>query len=271
MRLERIVPYPQLETIVAWVRETLGEEFPHDTNGVWWAGDGRPIRTIGLALKGSPAIAQAAMDTDVDALLLHRPWGVLDHLPPEIGVIAVHEALDERLTTAENPWLARALGFVLSAKIRTRAHRPLLSIATASHPVQAGVLIERLAEWFPAVDCRMSLPPDALIETIAFANAMRPALLAIAAECGASVFLTGQLPAKIGPFFEQTPIMVAGLGQQAAEQWGLRWLAFTLERVFGMGIVWLETPSGATLSAAQLMRDTPESASYEFPKKPFWR
>lgn len=269
--VNQIPLYPHLETIATWVRDTLGEEFPHDTNGVWWPGNGRPIRTLGVALKGNAAIAQTAAETHVDAVLLHRPWGVVEHLSPDVGVIAVHEALDERLTTAENPWLARALGFVLTSKIRTRYRRPLISMATTMQPVSAQLFMERLVEWFPELECRLPLEADTPIYTIAFANAVRPALLAIAAECGASVFLTGKLPEKTHPFFEQSPITAIGLGQQAAELWGLCWLARTLERVFGIDIVWLEDPCGATLSGTPLMRAISESAKYEFSEEPLWR
>lgn len=232
---------PTIDQIAAWLRETLGEQFPADTNGVWCAGDGRPICKLGIAAQGSQQIAATAIEAGVDALLLHRPWG-LGAIPSEIGVLAVHEALDERLTTAENPWLAAALGFVLSSKLRTPAQRPLLTFATADTPIPAETVMNRLREWFPPMECWNPLAPDKPVSTIAFAIAMRPALLAIAAERGATLYLTCTLKERAHPFLEQSKLTAIGVGQAAAEQWGLLWLASHLQMAFGIEILWLDSP-----------------------------
>jgi putative NIF3 family GTP cyclohydrolase 1 type 2 len=232
--------YPTIHHIATWVRATLGDDYPTDTNGVWWLGDERPIQTLGIAIQGNKRIAQRAATAPVDAVLLHRPWG-LGNLPTEIGVLAVHEALDERLTTAENPWLADALGFMLSTKIRTTTHRPLLTLATTTTPIAAQTVMNRLEEWFAPLECWNPIAPDQPITTIAFSTAMRPALLAIAAECGASLYLTGTLKDKVHPFLEQIPIAAVGIGQAAAEQWGLLWLGTHLQMEFGINILWLDS------------------------------
>jgi putative NIF3 family GTP cyclohydrolase 1 type 2 len=70
---------------------------------------------------------------------------------------------------------------------------------------------------------------------------MRPALLAIAAECGATLYLTGTLKDKVYPFLEQSHITVVGVGQRAAEQWGMLWLGSHLQMEFGIEIVWLDS------------------------------
>ncbi len=233
------MPYPTLNQIASWVHGMLGDEFPADTNGIWWEGDGRPIRTLGLAVQGNKHVAGQAIAHKVDAVLLHRPWG-LGNLPDDMGILAVHEALDERLTTAENPWLAEALGFALSTKIRTPAHRPLLTLATADEPMTVETVMNRLREWFPPMECWNLAPPDMPVTKIAFATAMRPALLAIAAESGATLYLTGTLKEKAHPFLEQSHITAVGVGQAAAEQWGLLWLGSHLQMEFGIEIFWLD-------------------------------
>lgn len=242
MRLERVTPYPTIHQIAAWVQETLGDEFPTDTNGIWWTGNGRSIRKLGVAVQGSKQIAERAIQEGVDALLLHRPWG-LGNLPSDMGIIAVHEALDERLTTAENPWLASALGFAISTKIRTSAHRPLLTLATADTPIPAETLMNRLREWFPPMECWNPAEPDMPVTRIAFATAIRPALLAIAVECGATLYLTGTLKDRVQPFLEQSHLTAVGVGQRAAEQWGLVWLGSHLQIEFGIEIVALDSHS----------------------------
>ncbi len=232
--------YPTINQIASWVRHTLGDEFPADTNGVWWSGDGRPIRKLGIAVQGSKRIAARATLEGVDAVLLHRPWG-MGNLPANIGMIAVHEALDERLTTAENPWLADALGFEVSIKIRTATHRPLLTLATAVTPITVETVMNRLREWFPPMECWNPAPPEMAITTIALATAMRPALLAIAVDYGATLYLTGTLKDKAHPFLEQSDITAVGVGQAAAERWGLVRLGSHLQMEFGIAVVCLDS------------------------------
>lgn len=242
VRLERVMPFPTIYQIATWVQDILGDEFPIATNGVWWEGDGRPIRKLGLALQGSKQVAEQASACQVDAILLHRPWGV-GKLHNGIGILAVHEALDERLTTAENPWLAGALGFALSTKIRTLAHRPLLTLATTDEPMTVDTVMTRLREWFPPLQCWNLTAPDMPVTKIAFATAIRPTLLAIAAESGATLYLTGTLKEAVHPFLEQSHITAIGVGQAAAEHWGMVWLASHLQIEFGIEILWLASDS----------------------------
>ncbi len=228
-----------LEEMAAWVRATLGDDFPRDTNGVWQAGDGRAVARLGVGLAGNRLTAGQLARAGVDALLLHRPWG-LGEVPPGVGVLAVHEALDERLTTGENPWLAERLGFVLGEGIGARRGRPLVSLARRATPMPLGELLARVGEELGEGELWNPQPLTVPVQTIALANAMRPALVAVAASQGASLYLTGALRPAARPFLLQTEMAAVGLGHHATERWGLRWLARGLEGTFGVEIVWLD-------------------------------
>ena len=168
--------------LVHWISTTLGD-FPAATNGLWRAGDGRPLQRLAVALAGSEPVAEAALSASVDALLLHRPWG-LGPLPDAVAVIAAHEALDARLTTGHNPWLAARLGFTLVSSIGERDGWPLVAVAERGDAMPIAAFWQRLrtefATWQLWNDHALPTP----LRCIALANAMRPALVRGAAAAG---------------------------------------------------------------------------------------
>lgn len=231
-------PAPTLGEIAGWVRARLGDGFPPDTNGVWQVGDGRAMRCLGVAVAGSAEVAARASAAQVDGVLLHRPWG-LGPLPPGVGVLAFHEALDARLTVGENPWLAAHLGFTLGARIGAQQGQPLLCLAHASEGLTMEVLLARLGADFPRGELWNARPARQIVHTIALARAMRPALVAIAASQGAALYLTDSLRRAACPLLMQSEMAALGLGHAALERWGLRWLVAALQSEFGIGILWL--------------------------------
>lgn len=243
--MERAQPAPPqpacatLAALSAWVRSTLGEEFPVASNGLWQGDGTRPVRRLGVALRGTPEVAAAAARHGVDALLLHRPWG-LEGLAPGVGVLVFHEALDERLTTGDNPWLAARLGFTLGEGIGERLGRPLVRLAHAVRPGSVGGLLAGLRAEFGGYQLWNPADPEREVTTIALANAMRPALLACAAHAGATVYVTGALRRGTWATLWNHNVMAVGLGHAPVERWGLRWLADALARHFALQIVWLD-------------------------------
>jgi putative NIF3 family GTP cyclohydrolase 1 type 2 len=230
---------PTIQDLAEWVRHTLGHGFPPDTNGVWRTGDRRPVHRLGIALAGSQDVTARARHTAVDALLLHRPWQ-LGELPHGVGVLAVHEALDQRLTTGENPWLARQLGFTLGEGIGQRQGQPLVCLAHSDQPSTVGELLTQLHQDFPSIEIWNPQPRSQLVQTIALANAMQPKLVASAAERGVVLYLTGTLRTAAYPTLMQTQMAALGLGHQAIEQWGLRWLSQAIQQAFSLELVWLD-------------------------------
>lgn len=233
---------PTIERLARWVRHTLGDDFPPDTNGIWQAGDHRPIRRLGIALAGSQEVATQAQYVNLDALLLHRPWQ-LGELPQNIGVLAVHEALDQRLTMGENPWLAQQLGFTLGKGLGQRRGRPLVSLAHTHQPTTVGEVLTRLGRDFPKIEIWHPQLQSQIVPTIALANAMQPKLVIEAAEHGAVLYLTGALRTAAHTALMQTKMAAVGLGHQAIEQWGLHWLGRAVQATFGLELVWLDESS----------------------------
>lgn len=231
---------PTIEDLAEWVRHTLGDDFPSNTNGIWHAGDRRPIRRLGIALAGSQDVTARAQQTAVDALLLHRPWQL--RLLPEVGVLAVHEALDQRLTTGENPWLASKLGFTLGEAIGQQRGRSLVFLAHTNQVSTVGELLTQLHQDFPGLKIWNPQPRSQLVQTIALANAMQPQLVTRAAERGAVLYLTGALRDAARSKLMQTQMAALGLGHQAIEQWGLRWLGEAIQQTFDLELVWLDDP-----------------------------
>lgn len=230
-----------IEDLTEWVRHTLGDDFPPETNGIWQTGDHRPIRRLGIALAGSQEVAIRVQHEAIDALLLHRPWQ-LGELPQDIGVLTVHEALDQRLTTGENPWLAGQLGFALGGGLGQRRGRPLVSLAHTDQPPTVGELLTQLRRDFPAIEIWNPQPRSQVVPTIALANAMQPRLVTEAAEHGAVLYLTGTLRTAAYAALMKTEMAGLGLGHQAIEEWGLRWLGQAIRKTFDLELVWLDEP-----------------------------
>ena len=78
------------------------DERADDATGVWRSAAGR-VQRLGLALEPDavPPAWLCGESGAMDALLLHRPWGVDDlSLPEGAGVLACHRPFDAALTTA---------------------------------------------------------------------------------------------------------------------------------------------------------------------------
>jgi putative NIF3 family GTP cyclohydrolase 1 type 2 len=232
---------PTATILAEWVREQVGDHAPRASNGVWRPGDGRAIRRLGVALEGNEETARQAQAREVDALLLHRPWW-LGPLPEAIAVLAFHEALDDRLTTGSNPWLAEALGFRLGETISEQHGRPLVCLAHALEPVTVATLLARLVEQLPDAALGMWNPKlvSDPVHTIALANAMRPVLVAMAAHKGATVYVTGTLRPSAESTLLQTSMMAVGLGHEPIERWGLHWLCKALRAQFPLEVIPLD-------------------------------
>lgn len=232
--------HARLAEINAWLQRQLGGPFPPETNGLWSAGDGREIHTLGIAREGSPAVAVRAVEAAVDALLLHRPWHI-GPLPDAIGILVLHEALDVRLTTGHNPWLAARLGFRLGEGIGERDGWPLVTLASRSSPLPLSTLLTCLEKEIGGPQLLWNRPKgDPPIGCIALANAMRPALVTLAARKGAGLYVTGTLRPAARETLDLSGMAAVATGHAATEQWGLRWLARRLARRFGLRIVSLD-------------------------------
>ena len=203
----------------------------HEAAGVWRPAT-RRIRRLGLALEPD-AVPKAWLDAPgaADALLLHRPWGIMERaLPGSIGVVACHRPFDAALTTGYNLALARALGLRAVEPFEKKDGRPLGMIGALDPPKAPAEALRTLVETFGGLEA--THPPVRPVEGVACARAMTADLVGKAHERGADLYVTGQMRAPGIEAVARTGIGVAAVGHRRSERFGLRVLAGLLRRRF---------------------------------------
>jgi putative NIF3 family GTP cyclohydrolase 1 type 2 len=171
----------------------------------------REVRRLGLALE-PPARVES-----LDALFLHRPWGMRD---AGIGVLASHLPFDERLTIGFNPDLAEALGLEAPEVLGTKEGRPLGMIGGFA----GGDLMARVVAAFGEPEA-VERGSGAGIRRVAAVGAMTDALVREAAARGAGAYVTGQMRTPARQAVADTGIAVIAVGHRRSEVWGLHLLA----------------------------------------------
>lgn len=227
---------PHLRQIAAHLDHYLCvRSHPDERNGLLTAGDPF-VRRIGVALEPSDVL-RAGGTEGLDALLLHRAWG-LDELgpAPSLGVLAYHRPFDDRMTLGDNPRLAALLEMTSVEPVPGDGARTIGMIGAVA-PCAATALQESLAQLFGALE-EVVPPGEDEVRRIAVAGAMTAALIHEARRRGAGMFLTGQLRAPAREAVRETGIGVAAVGHARAERWGLRALGGLLrERWAGLEVV----------------------------------
>ncbi len=202
-----------------------------DQNGIFLPSDRPEVQRPGLALEATPGLLPWAAREGVDALFLHRPWGLSEEdrqalAAADIGVLAYHLAFDERLTTGFNPALAEACGWGAPEVLGLKADRPLGMACRLPEPARFRAVAEGLHAVFGDLD--EVVPPaagmDTLIGNTAVIGAMNDALVREAHARGVGLYATGQWrqPARVA--VHETGLGVVVIGHRRSEQWGLRTL-----------------------------------------------
>lgn len=187
----------------------------------------RPVARLGLALEPWDGLGGWARAGSLDAVFLHRPWGLAPGaLPPGVGLLASHRPFDERLTTGFNPALAARLGMTALEPLGERDGRPLGMLGAVERQPFDGWLA-RVREEFGGLEAAQP-PRGGEVARVAAANAMTDALVREAAERGADAYLTGQLRVPARAAIAATGIGVVAAGHRRAEEWGLGELARVL-------------------------------------------
>ena len=200
----------------------------------------RPVARMGLALEPA-GVAERVRAERLDALFLHRPWGVeAAGLPEDVGVLACHLPFDERLTIGFNPELAEALGLVRIEALGTKEGRPIGMIGDFAGGHAA--LVARIAAELgapEAVEPGSGRPP----RRVAAVGAMTDALVREAAARGAGAYVTGQMRAPARRAVADTGMAVVAVGHRRSEVWGLHLLARLLRGEWpGLATVVLDAP-----------------------------
>lgn len=198
-----------------------------DPVGVW-LGSPRPVRRLGLRLEAGRA--PYAWADGLDAVLLHRPFGLWPaRLPDGLGVLAYHRALDERFAVGHNPALARDLGLEPEGEPLRRGGKIVGLVGALPAPLAAADVLGRVADVLGGVEETAGAEAAALsgaadVSRVALVGAMTEALVAEAAERGVGVYVTGQVRRPGVAPAEAAGVLVAAVGQERAERWGLRHL-----------------------------------------------
>ena len=214
-----------------------------DPAGVWIASS-RRVHRLGLRL--APGTGPTAwLPPDVDALIVHRPFGLWPaRLPPGVGVVAVHRALDDRFATGHNPALAAELGLALDAEPLMRDGRTVGMVGTLPDGPGDGpdTAEARVVAAFGGVEGVEGEPAEGEAACrVAVVGAMTEALVLDAAARGAGVYVTGQMRGPALAAVRRTGLRVVAVGQERSERWGLRYLGRLLADAFpGLAVVDLD-------------------------------
>lgn len=203
-----------------------------DPAGVWIASD-RPVRCLGLRLEPGAGPADWLPD-DVDALLVHRPFGLWPaRLPAGVGVLAVHRALDDLFSTGVNLALAAALGMAVDAEPLLRDGAPIGMVGTLANAEA------RLVDAFGGIEATAG--PETETDRVAVVGAMTDALVLEASALGAGLYVTGQMRRPAEAAVLRTGIRVVAVGQARSERWGLWHVGGLLASAFpGLEVVDLD-------------------------------
>lgn len=234
---------PALAALAAFVDEALdARAFAGEPPAVFVPSD-RAVRRLGLALEPGPGLADWVDADRLDAVFLHRPWGVADAgLPADVGVLASHAPFDHRLTVGANADLARELGLRDPRPFGEKDGRAM-GMTGGVEPADSAIFIGRITRLFGGVD--EVLPGRAsVVRRVAVVGAMTDALVRGAAADGAGLYVTGQLRQPGVRAAAETGIGVVAVGHARGETYGLRLLAGMIERRFAGEIACVLEPRG---------------------------
>ena len=211
------------------------DRYPDREQGGVFLPSSRPVRRLGLALEPFPELAGWAVNNQLDAVWLHRPWQLdLSTLPLDVGVIHNHLPFDEHLTMGYNVRLAAQFGVhnslePIGFKQASREtgeplpQRPIGMLFEADAQ-DVSKWIRRTEQLFGGCD-RVEPGRQTAVGRVAVVGAMNDALIREAAGRGAGLYLTGQYRPSAQEAVAETGIAVVAVGHRRSEEWGLRTLA----------------------------------------------
>lgn len=234
---------PTLAALAAFLDDLLdAHAFAGEPSAVFIP-SGRPVRRLGLALEPGAELAGWVDADHLDAVFLHRPWGVADaNLPLDAGVLASHAPFDHRLTVGPNPDLARDLALRDPRPFGEKDGRAIGMIGDVEHADPA-TIIGRITRLFGGVDDVRPARADA-IRRVALAGAMTDVLVREAAADGADLYVTGQVRQPGLRAAAETGLGIVAVGHARSETYGLRLLADAIGRRFAGQVACVLDPRG---------------------------
>ena len=198
------------------------------------SGRNGPLLRIGLALEFSPEWGMEA--AHCDAVFLHRPFSFPSDALPGVPILASHLGFDAHLTTGYNPALATALGLQEITPLfrgdRPGEVIPIGMVGTVDPPQTLEAWTEKIIQEFGGPDVSVLQQTEALVQRVAVMNALNPALVTLASEHGATVYLTGQMRETPNTPLRRTEYPCWRRGHERIERWGLRHLGAEIALAF---------------------------------------
>ena len=214
--------FVSLSLLASWLERRLGRE---KSINVLYRSSERPVNRLVLALEPR----EIPVDTDADALFLHRPFELSERFPG-LGVLASHDPFDDLLTTNFNLTLARALNWKKPRRLRLE-ERTVGTVADLESPLKWEALLETLEQEFGGWE-ELLTPRELRLERLVLMSTFRPEAVRLAARVGAQVYLTGQMRPAGQTLALELGLGVVALGHRRSELWGLNQLARELSGAF---------------------------------------
>lgn len=217
---------PELTEIAAFLDGLLHADwFGEDPIGI--VRDARrPVETIGLILDPFPGLGEWIASERIDALCVHRPWGLSEGDLGGAGVLAYHLPFDEGMTVGYNPRLAAALGMTELKKWGGKDFRPIgMTGGIEEQPFDE--FVSTLWELFGGLDL-VERGDRAVLSRVAVVGAMSRLLVHSVRSKGAQLYVTGEYREIARPMVVTTGLGVVAVGHRRSEVWGLRELGAVL-------------------------------------------
>ena len=265
----------------------------HEPRGARYAPDLTPVARVVCSITPTPGVyarMRLGRGTPPPLVFLHRPF-TLDRrqVPRGTSVLSSHVGFDEVLTVGWNEVLADRLGMyvgdhaVCLQGYKGDPDRRIGIVAAFREPTTLNSISEKIKHEFGrwdavyGADVDNSIDMEQAVQVVAIMNAFHPEEVERVLEAAVSkgwisdlndgssiVYLTGQArePGLIAA--QEKKLKVFCVGHRSAEEWGIRYLASELRRVFPMVDVQEvyedEEPREPRKPKPDLKRNVPSSA-----------
>ena len=164
-----------LEEIAAFLDQTLKAEHGDDEPVGMLKPASALIHRIGLALEPRAGLAEWVRVNAIDALFIHRPWGLTPNtLPEATGLLAYHRSFDQWLTAADNPCLVQVFGLQKIQPLTWRDGEQI-GVVGSIQPVTWQEFLRKITPVFDGFD-EARPPAREPIQGVAFVGAMNSEL-----------------------------------------------------------------------------------------------
>jgi dinuclear metal center YbgI/SA1388 family protein len=248
----------KLQEVVAFLDGYLGiseiQDYPNALNGLQLENDGR-VRKLGAAVDASEPVLRAAIETQVDLLIVHHGlfWGGLTRMvgsvyrkfhlamAANLAVYSAHLPLDLHPVVGNNVLLGRRLGF---ADLKPFFFERGVAIGVAAEIcLERDELVRRLEQTLQR-KVWMAAAGPAEIHRVGIVTGGAGAEVGKAVAEGVDTFVTGEGPHHTFGLAEELGVNLIYGGHYATETFGVCALGEMLSEKLGVPWVFLDHSSG---------------------------